>query len=421
MRTIAAVLTLLLAAPVLAAGALEAPDASAAPRAPGADDTCPGRLPAPLPPIPSAPCLDVPLLVDEGGDVMTGNLVFDDGAAISFDGWLLQGVTGTSLRYGSRAVCLGAVDQAGCGDIEGVSAGSGLSGGATSGTASLSVNTALIQSRVSAGCAAGSSIRGIDAAGAVTCETDDTGAYTGAAPISVGASTIGLSASGCTAGEAWLWSGSAWSCDDLATQAELAAVHLDLQAQLTTQAATLASHGSAISDHAKKLSGHTVRLDDHAGAIGSLATELATHQGSGDHDGRYALTGHNHGFASVEPTTAVSSGSGTAATLTLTVPDACPGAESHRYLVEASGQAVPTSFGGATVSAHLSIDDGTAGSSTRTVVLGEPFSTLRFPSLGTGSHIVKLKTQVTPHETFGASSVTFTTQMYALHLGWTCS
>lgn len=63
MRPLAAVLTLLLAAPVLGAGALESPaDIAAAP--PAADDTC---LPAgtPVPPPPQAVCADLPLLVDE--------------------------------------------------------------------------------------------------------------------------------------------------------------------------------------------------------------------------------------------------------------------------------------------------------------------------------------------------------------------
>jgi hypothetical protein len=62
------------------------------------------------------------------------------------------------------------------GDITGVSAGSGLSGGGFSGNVSLSVDPTVTQSRVSGTCPAGSSIRVISQSGAVTCETDDVGA-----------------------------------------------------------------------------------------------------------------------------------------------------------------------------------------------------------------------------------------------------
>ena len=66
----------------------------------------------------------------------------------------------------------GSVDCQAVGDITAVTAGSGLLGGASSGNATLSVNTAAIQARVSGSCPAGSSIRSIDATGVVTCEPD---------------------------------------------------------------------------------------------------------------------------------------------------------------------------------------------------------------------------------------------------------
>ncbi|KAB2910861.1 MAG: hypothetical protein F9K40_01795 [Kofleriaceae bacterium] len=64
-----------------------------------------------------------------------------------------------------------AADNDAGGDITGVTAGTGLSGGGTTGALTLSVNTSVIQQRVTGTCAVGSAIRAIDAAGAVTCDS----------------------------------------------------------------------------------------------------------------------------------------------------------------------------------------------------------------------------------------------------------
>ncbi len=61
------------------------------------------------------------------------------------------------------------------GDITGVTAGTGLSGGGTSGSVTLNVDTSSIQNRVTGSCSAGSSIRTINSGGGVTCEIDDVG------------------------------------------------------------------------------------------------------------------------------------------------------------------------------------------------------------------------------------------------------
>ncbi len=74
---------------------------------------------------------------------------------------------------GSAWAC--AADENSGGDITGVAAGTGLSGGGTSGDVTVSADTGYLQRRVSTDCATGSSIRSIAEDGTVTCETDDTG------------------------------------------------------------------------------------------------------------------------------------------------------------------------------------------------------------------------------------------------------
>lgn len=69
-------------------------------------------------------------------------------------------------------------DDVGTGDITGVTAGTGLSGGGTTGSVTLNVDTSSIQNRVTGSCISGSSIRVISSSGTVTCESDSTGSGT---------------------------------------------------------------------------------------------------------------------------------------------------------------------------------------------------------------------------------------------------
>ncbi len=98
--------------------------------------------------------------------------------------YLQRRVTGTcALDQAIRAISsTGAVtcQSVYTGDITGVTAGTGLTGGGTTGTVTLNADTAYLQRRVIGTCAAGSSIRAISATGTVTCETDDVGSGGGA-------------------------------------------------------------------------------------------------------------------------------------------------------------------------------------------------------------------------------------------------
>jgi len=67
----------------------------------------------------------------------------------------------------------GSCDPVPTGDITSVIAGTGLTGGATSGDATLNVDTATIQQRVTGTCPPGQSIRTISESGAVICEVDN--------------------------------------------------------------------------------------------------------------------------------------------------------------------------------------------------------------------------------------------------------
>jgi hypothetical protein len=76
------------------------------------------------------------------------------------------------------------------GTITGVTAGTGLSGGGTSGNVTLSANTAEVQARVSSSCASGSSIRQINADGTVVCEPDSDTQYSAGSGLELNSTTF---------------------------------------------------------------------------------------------------------------------------------------------------------------------------------------------------------------------------------------
>lgn len=167
-------------------------------------------------------CPDLPLVVDEQGDTITGDLgvegSLDMGGDVRFQG--TSGVLFPSGRlsgdsvpnFNGQRLCLAGQGVPGCG-VLGVVGTDGVVATTSSSVASVRADWTRAQQRVLGACPAGQSIRAIAQDGSVACEADDGATYTATMPLLVAGTTLSLSASGCVAGDVWKWFGSLWACE----------------------------------------------------------------------------------------------------------------------------------------------------------------------------------------------------------------
>ncbi len=135
-----------------------------------------------------------------------------------------SGLTGIPAGFADN------VDNDAGGDITAVYAGTGLSGGGTSGDVTLNADTNYLQRRVSGACATGSAIRSINTDGTVTCESDDNTTYSAGTGLRLSGNQFSLLPSyqlpqTCANGQVAQWNGSAWTCAAAGSNGDITAVY----------------------------------------------------------------------------------------------------------------------------------------------------------------------------------------------------